>query len=272
MPTQMEEFEASTKLLVQQVELLITKVTAMVGTEDEQAAAHAADALAAKNAAEAAVTAANDILVAIQNLDASQIVIDVAQVLAYKDAAEAAANATNADKATITQLKADVVALRDEVVAAKTVVANVQALAQSAQAALEATRVAQIAINEGLQQIITARDNAVTAANNAVQKATEAAASAKKAEDAVLENIRDMVDHSVLSFNIHQTVIRVNLPQERYSVAEPIIICVINGAPTNVSFVCTAESVPNVGEVYTYVTFTFPPALVGKKCNAWISG
>ena len=80
MATQMEEFEASTQLLVQKVEQLITKISAMVGTEDEQAAAHAADALAAKNAAQAAATAANDTLVAIQALDANQIVIDVAQV------------------------------------------------------------------------------------------------------------------------------------------------------------------------------------------------
>lgn len=272
MATQMEEFEASTKELVVQVEALITKVSAMVGTEDEQAAGHAADALTAAQAAQAAVTAANDILIAIQNLDAGQIVIDVGLVLQYKNDAQASAQAAAADKVTITQLKADVVALKDEVVAAKNLVADVQALANSAQAALEATRLAQIAINNGLQSIVTARDNAVSAATDAQNKAIAAAASAKKAEDAVLENIRDMVDHSVLSFNIHQTVIRVDLPQERYSVAEPIIICVVNGAPTNVSFVCTAEAVPGVGEVYTYVTFTFPPALVGKKCNAWISG
>ena len=103
MATQMEEFEASTQLLVQQVELLIAKVSAMVGTEDEQAAAHAADALAAKNAALAAAAAANDTLVAIQALDANQIVIDVAQVLAYKNAAEAAAAAAAQDLAAITQ-------------------------------------------------------------------------------------------------------------------------------------------------------------------------
>lgn len=272
MATQMEEFEASTQLLVQKVEQLIAKVSAMVGTEDEQAAAHAADALAAKNAALAAAAAANDTLVAIQALDANQIVIDVAQVLAYKNAAEASAAVAAQDLAAITQLKADIVLIQTEVLEARTFCNSVKALAQSAQAALEATTLAQAAINQGLQQIVTARDNAVSAANSAVEKATAAAASAQKAEDAVLENIRDMVDHSVLSFNIHQTVIRVDLPQNRYSIAEPVVICVINGAPTNVAFVCSHELVAGVGEVYTYVTFTFPPALVGKKCNAWISG
>lgn len=272
MATQMEEFEASTRQLVIQVEALVRKINAMVGTEDEQAAGHAADADSARIAAQAAATAAHDTLVAIQALDANQIVIDVATVLQYKNAAKASADAAAADKAAVTQLKADIVLIKNEVLEARTFCNSVKALAQSAQTALEATTIAQTAINLGLQQIATARDNAVNAANSAVEKATAAAASAKKAEDAVLENIRDMVDHSVVSFPISQTVIRIDLPQNRYSIAEPVIICVINGAPTNVSFVCSHELVTGLGEVYTYVTFTFPPALVGKKCNAWISG
>ena len=272
MATQMEEFEASTKELVIKVEALVRKINAMVGTEDEEAAGHAADADSARIAAEAAATAAHDTLVAIQALDANQIVIDVGLVLQYKNDATASADLAAAHLLSVQQLKLEIENIRTEVAEARTFCNGVKALAQSAQAALEATTLAQAAINQGLQSIVTARDNAVSAANSAVEKATAAAASAKKAEDAVLENIRDMVDHSVLSFPINQTVIRVDLPQNRYSIAEPVIICVINGAPTNVSFVCSHEFVAGLGEVYTYVTFTFPPALVGKKCNAWISG
>ena len=205
-------------------------------------------------------------------MDVSQAVIDVGLAGTYKTQAEAAATQAAADKLTIQGLVTDVDAMRDQVADALAICQGVVALANSTAASLAAVNTAQAAINTGMANIVTARDAAVAASNAAQTSAATAATQAALAASAALENIREMVDHTVATFPISQTIIRVDLPQNRYSVAEPIVVCTVNDAPTNVKIVCSHEFITGVGEVYTYVTFTFPPSAVGKKCNAWISG
>lgn len=76
----------------------------------------------------------------------------------------------------------------------------------------------------------------------------------------------------VTQIPITQPVIRLNIPKNRYAVVEPIVLCTVIGGITEVNIVGGLELVPSVGEVFTHVILTFPAALIGKKCNVWLSG
>ncbi len=81
-----------------------------------------------------------------------------------------------------------------------------------------------------------------------------------------------ILSQDVVQFPITATSIRINIPEDRYATTEPIVVCTVLGGPTNVTIQPIAEYIQGVGEVYTHLIFTFPSTLIGKKCNAWLTG
>lgn len=57
-----------------------------------------------------------------------------------------------------------------------------------------------------------------------------------------------------------------------YFVTEPAVLVTVYNAVTEVGVVCTKEEVSGVGEVYTYVTLTFPTGYSGKRAAVLICG
>lgn len=76
----------------------------------------------------------------------------------------------------------------------------------------------------------------------------------------------------VTQIPITETTIRIELPRKRYSIVEPIVLCTVIGGVTEVDIKGGLEYVDRVGEVFTHITLTFPAALIGKRCNVWLSG
>lgn len=76
----------------------------------------------------------------------------------------------------------------------------------------------------------------------------------------------------VTQIPITETTIRIEIPRKRYSVIEPIVLCTVIGGVTEVDIKGGLEFIDRVGEVYTYITLTFPEYLIGKRCNVWMSG
>lgn len=104
--------------------------------------------------------------------------------------------------------------------------------------------------------------------------------------DAILEsmiaNIKEEVkqllqetrvtSQDIVQFPITSTTVRINIPENRYAVIEPFVVCTVLGGPTNVTIQPVAEFIQGVGEVFTYINFSFPSELIGKKCNVWLTG
>ena len=76
----------------------------------------------------------------------------------------------------------------------------------------------------------------------------------------------------VTQIPITETTIRIEIPRNRYSIVEPIVLCTVIGGVTEVDIKGGLEYIDRVGEVFTYITLTFPAALIGKRCNVWLSG
>lgn len=76
----------------------------------------------------------------------------------------------------------------------------------------------------------------------------------------------------VTQIPITQTSIRVEIPRNRFSILEPIVLCTVIGGVTEVNITGGLEFVERVGEVFTHVILTFPEYLIGKRCNLWLSG
>lgn len=82
----------------------------------------------------------------------------------------------------------------------------------------------------------------------------------------------DNLSHLVVQIPITAATIRVDLPTDRYTTNEPIVIVTIIGGPTEVSLAYPKELVVGVGEVHTHVRLTFPVSAIGKKANVWVTG
>ncbi|MCX8003669.1 MAG: hypothetical protein N2688_01745 [Burkholderiaceae bacterium] len=72
--------------------------------------------------------------------------------------------------------------------------------------------------------------------------------------------------------SITSTSIDLSFPPGRYLVNEPVVLCTVYGAPTEVGVSAAPQTVAGLGEVYTQVTLTFPAALVGKRAAVWVAG
>lgn len=111
-----------------------------------------------------------------------------------------------------------------------------------------------------------------------LQELTQKDTVLQKAIDQIKEELKQLLaavgvtSQDIVQFPITSTTIRINLPDNRYSTIEPFVICTVLGGPTNVTVQPVAEYIQGIGEVFTYINFSFPSELVGKKCNVWLTG
>lgn len=61
------------------------------------------------------------------------------------------------------------------------------------------------------------------------------------------------------------TVVTLAFPPGRHFIAEPVVMVVLRGAPTEVDWTLDYDLVPGVGEVYTGITMAFQAGAVGAR-------